>query len=235
MERVQIGDCVLFHGSCLDFPPEVTADALVTDPVWPNCPPDLLQGGDDPHGLWSATMDALPPSVHRLVAVMRCDSDPRFLAPVPGRMPFFRSIQLSYAMPSYINRVLGGDETAYWFGSVVARVPGHIAIPGRGPIAQPSDRRANGHPCSRAQVHFDWLVQWCTDAGETVVDPFMGSGTTGVACVKVGRPFVGMEVERRFFDIACRRVEEAYRQADLFVPPPAANQSQQLTMLDRSA
>jgi site-specific DNA-methyltransferase (adenine-specific) len=55
----------------------------------------------------------------------------------------------------------------------------------------------------------------------TVLDPFMGSGTTGVACAKLGRPFIGIEIEPTYFDIACRRIEQACRQADLFVAPPA--------------
>jgi site-specific DNA-methyltransferase (adenine-specific) len=54
----------------------------------------------------------------------------------------------------------------------------------------------------------------------TVLDPFMGSGTTGVACVKLGRKFIGIEIEKRYFDIACRRIEDAYKQGDLFVKPP---------------
>jgi DNA modification methylase len=51
----------------------------------------------------------------------------------------------------------------------------------------------------------------------TVLDPFMGSGTTGVACARLGRRFVGIEIEPRYFDIACRRIEEAQRQRDLLV------------------
>lgn len=54
----------------------------------------------------------------------------------------------------------------------------------------------------------------------TILDPFMGSGTTGVACVKLGRKFIGIEIEPRYFDIACRRIEQAYAQPDLFVQPP---------------
>jgi DNA modification methylase len=46
----------------------------------------------------------------------------------------------------------------------------------------------------------------------SILDPFMGSGTTGVACAQLGRRFVGIEIEPRYFDIACRRVEEAQRQ-----------------------
>lgn len=52
--------------------------------------------------------------------------------------------------------------------------------------------------------------------GGTICDPFMGSGSTGVACVLEGRPFIGMEVEERFFDIACHRIAEAQRQGDMF-------------------
>ena len=81
---------------------------------------------------------------------------------------------------------------------------------------EPALRPPNGHPCSRAQIHFDWLVNWGSDGGQTACDPFMGSATTGVACVKLGRPFVGIEIDPRYFDLACRRIEDAQRQGDLF-------------------
>ncbi|MDE2103463.1 MAG: site-specific DNA-methyltransferase [Patescibacteria group bacterium] len=64
------------------------------------------------------------------------------------------------------------------------------------------------------------LMKWCVlqaSPAPTVLDPFMGSGTTGVACVKLGRRFIGIEIEERYFDIACRRISEAQRQGDLFV------------------
>ncbi len=72
---------------------------------------------------------------------------------------------------------------------------------------------------SRALVHQQWLVNWFSDEGETVLDPFMGSGTTGVACAKLGRRFIGIEIDESYFDIACRRIEEAYRQPDMFIEP----------------
>jgi DNA modification methylase len=64
-------------------------------------------------------------------------------------------------------------------------------------------------------------MKWCLSfvKGQTILDPFMGSGTTGVACVKLGRKFIGIELEPKYFDIACRRIEEAYRQPDMFVVP----------------
>jgi site-specific DNA-methyltransferase (adenine-specific) len=58
-----------------------------------------------------------------------------------------------------------------------------------------------------------------TDANETVLDPFMGAGTTGVACANLGRSFIGIERDPRWFDRACRRIEAAYAQGDLFTPP----------------
>ena len=63
------------------------------------------------------------------------------------------------------------------------------------------------------------LMEWCVkQAGEpqSILDPFMGSGTTGVACMNLGRKFIGIEIEPRYFDIACRRIEDAQRQGRLF-------------------
>jgi len=63
------------------------------------------------------------------------------------------------------------------------------------------------------------LLEWCISKAEdvaTVCDPFMGSGTTGVACARMGLQFVGIERERKYFDIAVRRIEQAYAQPRLF-------------------
>lgn len=54
-----------------------------------------------------------------------------------------------------------------------------------------------------------------------VLDPFMGSGTTGVACMRLGRRFIGIEIEPRYFDIACKRIDDAQRQGDMFIKPAA--------------
>ena len=50
----------------------------------------------------------------------------------------------------------------------------------------------------------------------TILDPYMGSGTTGVACANLGRKFIGIEIERKYFDIACERIDNAYRQKRMF-------------------
>ncbi len=66
-----------------------------------------------------------------------------------------------------------------------------------------------------------WLVSRVSLPGETVLDCFMGSSSTGVACLKLGRKFIGIEVDPEYFDIACRRIEKAYAQPDLFIAPPS--------------
>lgn len=90
----------------------------------------------------------------------------------------------------------------------------------------------NGHPCPKPIGWMMWLVSHASVAGETVLDPFMGSGTTGVACVRQGRQFIGIEIDPVYFDIACRRIEKALAQPDLFIaqPAPKARQLQLLEM-----
>ena len=69
------------------------------------------------------------------------------------------------------------------------------------------------------------LMKWCIeqfDNPQTILDPFMGSGTTGVAAVQMGRDFIGIEREARYFDIAAKRIEDAQRQRDLFIDGAAA-------------
>jgi site-specific DNA-methyltransferase (adenine-specific) len=72
-----------------------------------------------------------------------------------------------------------------------------------------------GHPCPKPLGVMLWMVNRGSLRGETVLDPFMGSGTTGVACMNLGRSFIGIEREPKYFDIACRRIEDAQRQGRL--------------------
>lgn len=64
-------------------------------------------------------------------------------------------------------------------------------------------------------------MKWCVAKTKGVVlDPFMGSGTTGVAAVKLGRKFIGIEIEPKYFDIALRRISETLKQPDMFIEKP---------------
>lgn len=209
-----IGNATLYLGDCLEILPTLPkVDAVVTDPVWPNCPPDLLPGAGG--GQKDLTQEALGACEARtVVIVMGFDSDPRFLQCVPAHWPFIRSQSLPYAVPGYRGRLLGGDEVAYCFGEIPK---GRGVIPGRAQTETTHKAaRANGHPCPRSETHMRSLVGWWSNAGEVVLDPFMGAGTTGVACVALGRRFIGIEIEPKYFDIACRRIEDAQRQQRLF-------------------
>ena len=73
------------------------------------------------------------------------------------------------------------------------------------------------HPTQKPLALMAWCLKWVDGI---VLDPFMGSGTTGVACARLGRKFIGIEIHEPYFDIACRRIEAAYREPrDMFLPP----------------
>ena len=75
-------------------------------------------------------------------------------------------------------------------------------------------RTPHQHPHQKPTPLMVRLVE--AAGGQSVLDPFMGSGSTGVACAKLGRKFIGIELDSEYFDIACKRIEEAYAQQDLF-------------------
>lgn len=84
------------------------------------------------------------------------------------------------------------------------------------PISNPYTGETKGHPAPMPySMANDHITTWSA-FGETILDPFMGSGTTGVACVNLDRKFIGIEIDESYFDIACRRIEEAYKQPRLF-------------------
>ena len=103
-----------------------------------------------------------------------------------------------------------------WFYS------GETAIPRTGP--------ERGHPCPRPLDMMRYLVSVLCPPGALVLDPFMGSGTTGVAAVKLGRKFIGIEIEPKYFDIACRRIGEALKQPDMFIKRPKPAKQERLDL-----
>ena len=75
------------------------------------------------------------------------------------------------------------------------------------------------HPAQKPIEIMTWCLEFLPDA-KVVLDPFMGSGTTGVACIKLGRKFIGIEIEPKYFDIARKRISDALKQPDFFVEKP---------------
>jgi site-specific DNA-methyltransferase (adenine-specific) len=72
------------------------------------------------------------------------------------------------------------------------------------------------HPTQKPIEVMKWVVELATNPGDTILDPFMGSGTTGVACHLTGRNFIGIEIDPTYFDIAVKRIQDAQRQPLLF-------------------
>lgn len=79
------------------------------------------------------------------------------------------------------------------------------------------ETRDRAHPTQKPVP----LMRWCIEQakvppGGVILDPYMGSGTTGVAAVEMRHPFIGIEMQAEYFDTACRRIEQAQRQGDIF-------------------
>lgn len=79
-----------------------------------------------------------------------------------------------------------------------------------------SEKGENYHPTQKPVALQEWVLSLRWTPNGTILDPFMGSGTTGIACVNLGRKFIGIEIEKKYFDIACERIENAQRQQRLF-------------------
>jgi site-specific DNA-methyltransferase (adenine-specific)/modification methylase len=82
-----------------------------------------------------------------------------------------------------------------------------------------AEKGAREHPTQKPREVMKWCIEQLPSEVETILDPYMGSGTTGVAAVALGKQFIGIERNRAYFDIARRRIEAATRQLDLFIEP----------------
>lgn len=214
------GEVTLYLGDAVAIMPHLQAvDAIITDPVWPNAHPDLA-GAQDPWGLWRRASAVLPDT--RVLCVwLGCQSDPRFLGPVPAGLPFLRMCYLRRAVPSYNGRCLVTGDVLYAFGEWPAYRDGRMVLPGECSVTSKPGLR-QPHPCARNEEHALWVVKWWSDEGGTVLDCFLGTGTTGVACVALGRRFIGIETDPEHFETARSRIQAELSRFPLFEPNPAA-------------
>lgn len=95
-------------------------------------------------------------------------------------------------------------------------------------------RESRVHPTQKPLAVMEWCLGFLPNSN-IILDPFMGSGTTGVAAVKQGKKFIGVEIEEKYFDIACRRIEEARRQPDFFVERPKPPKQDPLPLINKEA
>lgn len=197
----------IYHGDCLEILPtlDLLGQTIVTDPVWPNASVPLA-GCDDPEGLLRSALASCESSA-RLAIHLGCDSDPRVLRAVDSVWPFFRVASLEIVRVGYKGRVLMTGDIAYLFGVPPPSRSGAHVIPGKCVDADSSGKQSD-HPCPRKLKHAQWLVRWWSAPGDTIVDPFMGSGTTLVAAHDLGHQAIGIEIEERYCEMAAKRLSQ---------------------------
>lgn len=218
----RIGDCTLYLADCLDVLPTLgKVDAVVTDP---------------PYGLgykYNSYKDGLQETRELVMSMLD------YARPLADRVIMFPGVHNVQAYPeatwigswswrstSHFGKcgysmwqpflIYGRDVQA--FGNVNGLTKtDSVHFPDGNGIGFLGEAVEN-HPCPKPLKVMSWMVQrFSTDS---VVDPFMGSGTTGVACVQLGRKFIGIEIDPGYFDIACERIFNAERQHDLFIERP---------------
>ena len=203
----QIGDCRLILADCRDVLPTLPkVDAVLTDP--PYGLGKRMQGGtwgaqDHNSGFLRWDLDAPHDIVAQLIAldVPAIIWGGNYFAVPPSRC--WLNWDKANAVPTM------ADFEQAWT---------NLDRPAKRKLL-PVGRVEFGHPTQKPLPIMEWCLSF-VPAAQTILDPFMGSGTTGVACAMQGRSFIGIEREPSYFDIACRRIEEAYRQPRLFDEPP---------------
>jgi DNA modification methylase len=219
MSRIEvIGNATLYLGDCRDILPTLPkVDAVITDP-----PYGVHLGEHGPTSMgkvaYSGFVDS--PEYVRSVCVAvikKCLQMASRVVITPGNRNCF-----SYPPPDEIGAIYNPAGAGFCRWGTNTSQP--ILYYGKDPHKNRKLPQSvqwneladkNGHPCPKPTRLMIWIVNRASLDGELVVDPFMGSGTTGVACMNLGRSFIGIEREPKYFDIACRRIQDAQRQGRL--------------------
>jgi site-specific DNA-methyltransferase (adenine-specific) len=235
VEPVKIGRATLYLGDCRDILPTLPKVAhIITDPPYSErthaghdagALPGKDGAGRSDLGYGALSVEAVNTLADNFARA--CDGwivwmTDHTLAPHIGealeRNGRYVFAPVPYHHPGRSVRLAGDGPSSWTDWLVVARTVaqhrwgtlrgGYVAGPG-----WDDKQRMGGKPTRLMQL----VVSDYSRPGDLVCDPFMGAGTTGVACAKEGRDFIGIEIDPAAFDIACRRIEEAQRQGDLFI------------------
>lgn len=224
MRIEKIGDASLYLGDCREILPTLgRVDAVVTDPPYGiGVDVAMHKAGGTRHGVAMAAKrhyastdwDSAPPDVDLVAQIRACSRwqilfGGNFFDVPPSRCWLvwdklngnnnFADCELAWTnLDKPVRRI-----TWMWNG-----------------MLRKGREERNEHPTQKPLGVMEWCINQLPANAASILDPFMGSGTTGVACVRLGRSFIGIEREPTYFDIACRRIEEAYRQPRLFDEPP---------------
>jgi site-specific DNA-methyltransferase (adenine-specific) len=215
--KVEIGNATLYLGDCMDILPTLAkVDAVITDP--PYGIGKINQGGGRPEHFkdtlkWD--LDALSGNLLHLV-LSKADKSilwgGNYFELPPSRC------WLAWTKPDAVPS-MANIELAWTNLNQNAK---HIICS----IAQTNAERVP-HPTQKPLKVMLFTIEQAGNP-ETILDPFMGSGTTGVAAIQLGRKFIGIEREPKYFDIACQRIEQAVAQGQLFEPEPQKQIQEQL-------
>lgn len=213
-EKVVIGNCTLYCGDAvevLSMLPGKTVDCVVTDPPYgmefrSNHRTEKhkkIKGDDDITTLrWTCGLNAN----HSKYAFCRWDN----LNDIPKPRSLITWVKNNWSMGDLKHE--HGRQT-----ECIAFYPGpRHQFPKKRPTDVIKAPRTDNtfHPTEKPVQLMIGIIEWTQGV---VFDPFMGSGSTGVACVRLGRPFVGIEIDRQYFDIACKRIRDAHSQPELFI------------------
>ena len=237
----KIGDCTLYLGDCLTVLPTLAAvDSVITDPPYEAIMHKAKasasrrirsDGGPDIKPLDFDCIDDIRADIANLIAGM-CDGWSLIFCAPEGVGRWADAINASdakykraciWVKPDSTPQ-LNGQGPAMGYENIIASWcgTGHSRWNAGGKrgvythLTNSRDRHGT-HPTEKPVRLMKELIADFTYQGDLIADPFMGSGTTGVACAQMGRKFIGIEKSREYFDIACKRIDDAYRQPDLLL------------------
>ena len=218
MRKEIIGDATLYLGDCMDVLPTLgKVDAVITDP-----PYGMAWDGKVTRGINGTGKTGKTRHYGKTILNDEKPFDPSFLLGYP--------ISIIWGMNHYPHHLKKGSCLVWikrydtGFGSFLSDAEVAFFSKGHGvycfrDLSNQSESSHRAHPTQKPVP----LMRWCIErAGnpKTILDPFAGSGTTGVAAIQMGRKFIGIERDAAYFDIACRRIEQAAKQGQLFAPEP---------------
>ena len=220
---VHIGDATLYHADCRDVLPTLPKfDLLLTDPPY-GIGVNKMQLGNGKRKLFRGDLDwdEAPPDAETISALMAACAQSIVWGGNYFALPASRC-WLVWDKCTGANS-FADAELAWTDIDSCVRLIKHAWV---GANARDRDQE-RVHPTQKPLA----VMAWClthAPAAKSVFDPYMGSGTTGVACAQSGRSFTGIERERKYFDIAVQRIERAYAQGKLFEPTQPKPEQQEI-------
>lgn len=222
MTRIEtIGDATLYLGDCREIIPSIPmADAVVTDPPY-GIGADRNLRANKQHGkaaapsrdYGDAEWDSAPPDEDLLEMVIAA-----------GRYSILWGGNYFNVQPSSCWLVWDKENGTNGYADCelawtnIPQAVRRIKWRSAGMLQQDmANKEERIHPTQKPTEVMRWSIEKLPPGCKTILDPFMGSGTTGVAALGLGRRFIGIEREPKYFDIACRRVEDANNRPDMFV------------------